>query len=87
MLKVTNREWPDDFPLQDFIDYRQVRGFTLDELPTSDDLEELRSGREEDESFDETAKDELADPAQDQSESDKDEDDDQAGQDDETGDQ
>ena len=86
MLKVTNREWPDDFPLQEFIDYRQLHGFTLDGLPTTDDLEELRSGREEDESFDETSSDDLTDQAQDESESDKNEDrDDPTSQDDGSG--
>jgi hypothetical protein len=46
MLIITNREWPDDFPLQFLIDERFERGES-DGIPTSDYLEERRSGREE----------------------------------------
>ena len=35
MLNVTNREWPDDFPLQSFVDYRAVNGFA-DDLDSND---------------------------------------------------
>lgn len=48
MLLITNREWPMDFPLQDLIDERAYAGQN-DGLPTSEDLEEMYSGREEDE--------------------------------------
>lgn len=48
MLKVTNREWPEDFPLQAFVDYRAESGFADDGLPTTEAIEELRSGRESD---------------------------------------
>jgi hypothetical protein len=47
MLDITNREWPDDFPMQDFIDYRATQG-EPDDLPTTDELEEERSGRADD---------------------------------------
>jgi hypothetical protein len=47
MLLVTNREWPEDFPLQSFIDFRYKDGYMDDGLPTTEDLEEMRSGREE----------------------------------------
>lgn len=46
MLIITNREWPDDFPLQFLVDERYERGET-DGLPTSEYLEERRTGREE----------------------------------------
>ena len=46
MLNVTNREWPDDFPLQSFVDYRAENGFADDMIPTTDDIEERRSGRQ-----------------------------------------
>ena len=52
MLATTNREWPDDFPLQDLID-RRAEGGNEDGLPTTDDLEELRSGRSDDSADDE----------------------------------
>ena len=52
MLKITNREWPDDFPLQSFVDYRAVSGFADDFIPTTDDIEELRSGRQGDDNSD-----------------------------------
>jgi hypothetical protein len=45
MLKVTNREWPEDFPLQHFIDFRAQSGFIDEGLPTTEMLEELRTGR------------------------------------------
>ena len=45
MLDITNREWPEDFPMQDFIDYRSAQG-ERDNLPTTEELEEERSGRE-----------------------------------------
>ncbi len=54
MLKVTNREWPDDFPLQAFVDYRSVHGYSNDGVPTTEQIEELRSGREEIESRDDS---------------------------------
>jgi hypothetical protein len=46
MLIITNREWPDDFPLQFLVDERYDKGET-DGLPTSEYLEERRTGREE----------------------------------------
>ncbi|MDB4370524.1 hypothetical protein N9Z44_00315, partial [Mariniblastus sp.] len=46
MLNVTNREWPDEFPLQSFVDYRAVNGYADDLIPTTDDIEERRSGRQ-----------------------------------------
>lgn len=46
MLNVTNREWPDDFALQSFVDYRAANGFADDLIPTTEDIEERRSGRE-----------------------------------------
>ena len=45
MLDITNRDWPEDFPMQDFIDYRSAQG-ERDNLPTTEELEEERSGRE-----------------------------------------
>ena len=47
MLLVTNREWPENFPLQSFIDFRFNEGYRNDRLPTSEELAEMRSGREE----------------------------------------
>ena len=47
MLDITNREWPDDFSMQEFIDYRSSQG-EPDSLPTTEELEEERSGRESD---------------------------------------
>ncbi|MEM9940539.1 MAG: hypothetical protein AAF939_03040 [Planctomycetota bacterium] len=44
MLQLTNREWPNQFPLQAFIDYRARTG-KQDDLLTSEMLEEIRSGR------------------------------------------
>ncbi|MDA7885247.1 hypothetical protein N9B23_02605, partial [bacterium] len=46
MLNVTNREWPDDFPLQSFVDYRAVNGFADDLIPTTEYIDERRSGRQ-----------------------------------------
>ncbi len=45
MLKITNREWPDDFPLQKLIDDRAANG-EMDNLPTTEMLEAMRSQRE-----------------------------------------
>lgn len=45
MLSFSNSEWPDDFPLQWLIDVR-AKNREPDELPTSEDLEERRTGRE-----------------------------------------
>lgn len=45
MLNFSNDEWPQDFPLQWLIDVRDKNG-EPDALPTSEDLEEYRSGRE-----------------------------------------
>ncbi len=47
ILVTSNREWPEDFPLQDLIDARRADG-EPDALPTSEELEEMRSGFEED---------------------------------------
>lgn len=44
MLNLTNREWPDNFPLQKFIDYRWSIGED-DGLLTSELLAEIKSGR------------------------------------------
>ena len=44
MLEITNREWPEDFSMQDFIDYRDSQ-HERDNLPTTEELEEERSGR------------------------------------------
>jgi hypothetical protein len=40
MLSITNRDWPEDFPLQDLVDYRASQN-EPDELPTSEDLEDM----------------------------------------------
>lgn len=53
MLDITNREWPGDFPMQEFIDFRSAQG-EPDNLPTTEELEEERSGRE---SIDESEED------------------------------
>ena len=45
MLSFSNDDWPDDFPLQWLIDVRDGNG-EPDTLPTSEELEELRTGRE-----------------------------------------
>ncbi|MDG1875114.1 MAG: hypothetical protein P8J27_14470 [Mariniblastus sp.] len=59
MLEITNREWPEDFPLQGLIDERYESGKS-DGLPTTEILEELRSGREQ--SPDETEAEAEAEP-------------------------
>ena len=46
MLQVSGMEWPDDHPLQEFIDVRSERD-DLDRLPTSQDLADRRADREE----------------------------------------
>ena len=58
MLDITNSEWPDEFPMQEFIDYRSAQG-ERDNLPTTEELEEERSGREasDEESDDEPSED------------------------------
>lgn len=48
MLKVTGLEWPENFVLQDFIDFRAAAGDD-DELPTSEQLAEIRSGKSSEE--------------------------------------
>ncbi len=45
MLSFSNDEWPDDFPLQWLVDIREGNG-EPDSLPTSEFLEERRTGRE-----------------------------------------
>ena len=45
MLSFSNSEWPEDFPLQWLVDIRYGNG-EPDSLPTSEDLEEQRTGRE-----------------------------------------
>ena len=45
MLSFSNDQWPDDFPLQWLIDVRDGNG-EPDTFPTSEELEELRTGRE-----------------------------------------
>jgi hypothetical protein len=49
ILKLTGREWPDNFPLQDFIDFRASKTED-DNLPTSADLAERNQGLEDDSS-------------------------------------
>ena len=46
MLNSSNTPWPRDFPLQWLIDQRKSQG-EPDNLPTSEDVEELWSGKEE----------------------------------------
>jgi hypothetical protein len=53
ILKLTGREWPDNFPLQDFIDFRAEKG-ERDNLPTSIDLSELRTSDEQTDDEDES---------------------------------
>jgi len=48
MLVITNREWPENFPLQSLIDFRAADG-NSDELPTTEDLVEKQSVLEVDE--------------------------------------
>ena len=52
MLVTTNREWPEGFPLQKFLDIRFEAG-ERDGLPTTDVLQELYSGRFEYDTTDE----------------------------------
>ena len=47
MLDFTNREWPKDFSMQDFIDERSRTG-SRDELPTSAQLKEFADDEDED---------------------------------------
>ena len=65
MLDITNSEWPDEFPMQEFIDYRSAQG-ERDNLPTTEELEEERSGREasDEESDDEESDDEPSEDAE-----------------------
>ena len=44
MMEASNTLWPDDFPLQWLIDLREGRG-EMDQLPTTEELEEFNSGR------------------------------------------
>ena len=44
MLEASNTRWPDDFPLQWLIDLRSESG-EMDQLPTTEELEEFNSGR------------------------------------------
>lgn len=46
MLEISGRDWPENFPLQELIDQRRVAG-EPDNLPTSDELEEMRSAFED----------------------------------------
>ena len=47
MLLTTNRDWPENFPLQDLVDLRHSDN-EPDKLPTSEDLEEMSLATEED---------------------------------------
>jgi hypothetical protein len=47
VLKLTGREWPNNFPLQQFIDFRATRG-NPDKLPTSVELEDQTPVEESD---------------------------------------
>ena len=78
MLDITNREWPADFPMQDFIDYRSAQG-ERDPLPTSEELEEERSGREASDDVSEDAESEDAESEDDESDDDKSDDESEAG--------
>ena len=70
MLKVTNREWPENFPMQQFVDFRSKNGFVGTVLPTTESLEELQSGRSSD-SKGGSSEDEIgAEPAKSESKSD-----------------
>ena len=64
MLNITNREWPEDFPMQELIDERAAQGET-DNLPTSDFMEKYRSQREsaEEEDEDQDVEPEMDDSA------------------------
>ncbi len=44
MLEASNTMWPDDFPLQWLVDLRSSKG-EMDQLPTTEELEEFNSGR------------------------------------------
>ena len=44
MIRVTGRDWPIDFPFQDFIDARALQQADL-RLPTSQDIADRESGR------------------------------------------
>ena len=58
MLTITNREWPENFPFQELID-RRAEGGNSDGLPTTDDLEELRSGRSDDNEYEDEDSEEM----------------------------
>ena len=75
MLETTGRDWPEDFPLQYLIDARAEAG-EPDRLPTSEELEEMRSAFEEDPEFD---SDEEDDPSADETGGDSDADSDADG--------
>ncbi len=47
MLRVSGLEWPDNFPLQEFIDWRAANDAGTEELPTTEDILERKSGRGE----------------------------------------
>ena len=47
MLKVTGNEWPVDQPLQKLIDYRLERDETDDKLPSSEEIAERESLKED----------------------------------------
>jgi hypothetical protein len=47
MLNLTNRPWPENFPLQRFIDYRWTELGIGDGLMTSELIEEMKSGQED----------------------------------------
>ena len=47
MLKVTGNEWPVDQPLQTLIDYRIERDETDDKLPSSEEIAERESLKED----------------------------------------
>lgn len=47
MVRISGLEWPTDFPLQDLIDFREADGTNYDKLPTTEDIMERESGRED----------------------------------------
>ncbi len=47
MLRVSGLEWPNNFPLQEFIDWRAANDAGTEELPTTEDILERKSGRGE----------------------------------------
>lgn len=47
MIRVSGIEWPTDFPLQNLIDFRAAEGTNYDKLPTTEDIMERESGRED----------------------------------------